>query len=196
MSYPRIDIAKSLGEIIVSSPFHPDMPKRARLIGGKWSGGDKAWRFDDRDAQRVRELLLDIYGWTESARTIDVQITARHSVEAYNEGIYAAGRQLARAMDRDSGALLGEGIIHVSGEPPTSGGSRKNWRTVIPQGCTLEIRDAFMPAVIHIDEYYWAVEYPSADADDHHRNERIEAIRREIAELALTPADLFPGGTE
>ena len=48
------------------------------------------------------------------------------------------GKPLAIATGRDSGAKPGEGVAFIEGSPK-SGGSAKNWYTIIPAGCVCEI---------------------------------------------------------
>src|SRR5690606_25910046 len=49
-------------QVIVSAPYHPDFPPRARKLGGKWDAYKKVWKFDYRDEDRVRNVLMDVYG--------------------------------------------------------------------------------------------------------------------------------------
>lgn len=62
-------------------------------------------------------------------------------VDSPCQGLYLAGREIARATSCDSGATLGPGVVLVQGDMPTSGGTRQEWRTIVPAGCVVEVRD-------------------------------------------------------
>ena len=57
-------------KISVASPYHPDLPRAARRMGGSWNGS--TWQFDPRDEQRVRKLYIEIYGTDGEAATEDL----------------------------------------------------------------------------------------------------------------------------
>lgn len=135
------------GKLSVQSPYHPDFPKRARKLGGKWDGGSKRWSFDARDEPRVRELCREIYGEDGSADAETCTIRVRYPTQGWADkgALYVAGRQVARAFGRDSGARLGEGVVLFEGDIG-SGGSRNNWATVCDKGTVFEVRDVPVPA--------------------------------------------------
>lgn len=54
------------GRLVVSSPYHPNFPARARGLGGDWDPERRVWLFDATDGDRVRRLCQEIYG-SESA---------------------------------------------------------------------------------------------------------------------------------
>lgn len=54
--------------------------------------------------------------------------------------IYLAGRVIAGARGRDSGVTIGNGVVLVSGEIK-SGGSVKNWLTVVKSESVFRILD-------------------------------------------------------
>lgn len=130
------------GKIKVSSPYHPEFPKAARRLGGKWDGASKTWRFDARDEERVRELCREVYGedGRADAPTVTIRATCVDHINTYDLSAYVAGRQVARAFDRDGGARLGDGMILISGGFGSSG-SRKNPTLTIDKGTIIEIRD-------------------------------------------------------
>jgi hypothetical protein len=72
----QIKIDQNATEIKITSDYHPELPERAKLLGGKWAGGQ--WVFDIRDRDRVAELYRDIYGCFDEAPelvTIRAKIT-------------------------------------------------------------------------------------------------------------------------
>jgi len=118
----QIDSSK----LSVKAPYHPDFPAKARSLGGKWD--NVMWNFDARDETRVRALCMEIYG-EDDASAADL-VTARVHVNKSwwecNKGLYFAGRCIAYATGRDSGARLGGGVVVLNGKF-SSGGSAKNW---------------------------------------------------------------------
>ena len=135
-----VTITNENNKLVVRSPYHPDFPHGAKRLGGRWVNG--AWSFDLRDADRVRELCRDIYGTDGdiSEPTVTLRASWPDGGQEYDGAVYVAGRQVARARDRDSGAALGDGIIVLAGGFG-SGGSRKNWTTDIQKSTVIEIRD-------------------------------------------------------
>jgi DNA repair protein RadC len=57
-----ISIVEQDGRIVVSTPYHPDFPARARFLGGEWSAARRVWVLDVRNDSRVRALCREIYG--------------------------------------------------------------------------------------------------------------------------------------
>lgn len=183
-----VSIAVTGTKVEVKTPYHPDFPREAKLLGGKWNNA--AWLFDSRDEDRVRELCRKIYGTDGTAADlVSVRLTAKTEIAALHSGIFAAGRCVARATGRDSGAKLGDGVILLSGRV-TSGGSMKNWRTYVIEGSVVEVRDVPRAAVADIDADDWAVEIVEAEDKTSvllAERERLLARLAEIdAELTIT----------
>lgn len=144
----KVNITRSGNEISVSSPFNPAFVRRAKYLGGKWNAETKVWTFDARDEEDVRALCLDIYGIDGSpVKLVDVRVTYNYSECSDRDAIYFCGREIARAWGRDSGAKLGNGVKLVKGKVH-SGGSVKNWATIIEKGTVLVIRDVPEPIAL------------------------------------------------
>jgi len=135
----------------VESPFHPEFPKHARNLGGRWDSSARAWYFDPRDEDSVRDLCLDCFG--DDGRgaefeTVDVQVWIRGSSE---QSFWFAGREIAKRPGRDWTVKLGEGVVLVEGEFKSRGGSAK-YPCVFAHGesALLEVRD--VPLVLALRE--------------------------------------------
>lgn len=138
-----IEVIRSEKNICVGSPYNPYLPSRAKKIGGKWNPTGKCWSFDIRDEARVEELYRSIYGQWDSevaADAVTVRVTVATDLSEWHSGIFFAGRQVARATGRDSGARLGDGVVILQGGFG-SGGSVKNWTTRCSEGTVFEIKD-------------------------------------------------------
>ena len=142
MNTRLISITRSGSDISVASPFHPAFVNRAKELGGKWDSTAKVWTFDARDEDDVRALCRAVYGTDGSPDTklVDLRITFKSGARAGQRAVYVCGREIARAWGRDSGAKLGEGVKLVEGRI-TSGGSSKNWATVVDAGSVFIVRD-------------------------------------------------------
>ena len=57
-----VSIVEQDGRLAVNSPYHPNFPARARLLGGDWDVARRVWIFDAREDDRVRSLCREIYG--------------------------------------------------------------------------------------------------------------------------------------
>jgi len=57
-----VSVVEHDGRIAVSSPYHPNFPARARLLGGDWDAARHVWVFDAGEDDRVRSLCREIYG--------------------------------------------------------------------------------------------------------------------------------------
>ena len=130
------------GKILVSTPYNPDLPARAKKLGGQWIALAKAWCFDGRLEADVAALYRGIYGeWPgEAVETVTVRAECPDGDRAEQTGIFVLGRCLARARGRDSGAVQGEGVVVRSGGF-RSGGSMKYWTTVAEEGTVVDIFD-------------------------------------------------------
>lgn len=138
-----IEITMNGAKLSVSSPYHPDMPERARALGGKWDAAAKVWTFDVRDEARVRQVVTDIYGTDGEVGSADL-VSIRVNLDKYSHPsreLYVAGRQVARRQYRDSAVRLGDGVIIIEGGFPSRGGSAKH--PALDEDChtILEVRD-------------------------------------------------------
>ena len=174
-------IERTEKQIQVTSPYHPSLPAKAKKLGGKWDGS--CWVFDIRDEDRVKDLYLKVYGeWENAVEAVTVKITAKDRISEWNAGIFFGPRQIARATGRDSGAKLGDGVICLQGKA-TSGGSVKNWTTVINEGSVFEIKD-FPKALLDNDNASWDVEMIDINKPD------TAALEAEKAALLLRLAEI------
>lgn len=135
-----VRIERQGNSVILSAPYHPDLPARARQLGGKFDGYTKSWTFDSRDEARVRALAREIYGTDgEASKTIAVRVHVDRFLDA--RSLWLFGREIARRPERDWAVRLGEGVVVISGGFPASGGSVKNPRLAAEPGTVLEVRD-------------------------------------------------------
>lgn len=115
--------------------YNRDLVSKCKDLGGKWDAEEKAWIFSDIIAEKVEELD-ELY----NSELINVEIKV-HDDDIYGcaDSVFFLGYQLAKATGRDSGASLGKGFALIEGEI-TSGGSAKNWLTIVRGGTVLRAK--------------------------------------------------------
>jgi DNA repair protein RadC len=101
-------IVEQDGRLAVSSPYHPNFPARARLLGGEWDATRRVWVFEAHEDDRVRSLCRDIYG-TDGADGMAPHASAvAYGRNELSEGAalphYFGHRQRLRERLVDSGA--------------------------------------------------------------------------------------------
>lgn len=175
-------------KVITTTPYDKNFIQAAKSLGGKWQAPN--WVFDRRDEERVREVCREIYGTDGTdgpGVTLRVTFEPHHSV--WRDAIRIAGREVARATSRDSGAKLGEGVVLLSGGF-ASAGSVKNWGTESKSdGATVLIRD--MPIVAAqriIEEHPAGVQ--AAQLEDEAPVSDKDALREERARLLARLAEI------
>lgn len=139
ISIIRINSDKPVVRVI--SPYNGAFVSAAHDLGGKWDSGLKCWDFDARDEERVRDLCRAVYGDDGVQRdTCTLRVEWINIGCADQDAIVVHGRPIARAVGRDSGAKLADGVVLLAGRFGSSG-SRKNWTTVVAAGTVVLVRD-------------------------------------------------------
>lgn len=124
-----IQITQSGTDLLVRTPHaNVNFNKRIKDMGGRWES--PAWRVDARNAALVRAALKRSYGGDGEGEPDTVSLQCHVEKDAWHGPVEVAGRVIARAFGRDSGAKLGEGVVRLSGTVK-SGGSMKNWETIV-----------------------------------------------------------------
>jgi hypothetical protein len=133
--------------ITIDTPYNPAFVERLRAVGAKWDPACKTWRTDARNIEAVRAAMRDAYGCDDRpAELVSVRVTLTTGLRAWCGPITLFGRTVASASGRDSGARVGDGVCFEEG-CPESGGSVKNWRTIIPAGSIFVVHDVPRAAI-------------------------------------------------
>lgn len=124
----------------VYTPYDPAFVSKIKLLGGRWNPAEKCWMVSDYAVDDVRRVMREVYGRDDQpvAETVDVQLVFDKDVDELRAPVALLGRIIASASGRDSGASVGADVLFVSGHP-TSGGSVKNWRTVVHEGSVVRL---------------------------------------------------------
>lgn len=132
----KIDIIDD--RAIITSPYNADFISAIKRIGGaSWDRARKVWSIPADTVEQAREIMRRVYGEDDRPNTqpnVSVRLTFGKEVYRIHEPIMIYGKTVASAYGRDSGARVGDDVAIVAGNP-TSGGSVKNWATIIPEGC-------------------------------------------------------------
>lgn len=133
-------ITRNADKANIYTPYNKDFVARIKVMGGRWDGSKKCWTVNAEIIDDVRKAMRKIYGRddTSNCETVSVQLTFGKTVYGPRESITLFGKTLASAFGRDSGARIGDDVIFLSGAP-RSGGSVKNWDTVIDAGCVVKL---------------------------------------------------------
>lgn len=120
----------------LSTPYNAEFVRRIRNVSGaKWDPTRIAWCIDAAAVDDARAIMRDVYGEDDqtSGKKVKVKLHFSQRTYAYHGSITIYGKTLSRASSRDSGARSGDDVSFVAGSPE-SGGSMKNWASVVPQG--------------------------------------------------------------
>lgn len=136
----KIDVVDNAAYI--TTPYNPEFVGRIKAMGGKWDASGKRWKVNAQSVDVVREAMLDVYGQNDLPGTEGELVTVVVTTQDYQYADHCAytlfGKTIATAWGRDSGARVGEDVAFIEGKPG-SGGSVKNWKTVIPSDSRFEI---------------------------------------------------------
>lgn len=106
---------------------------KCKKLGGKWDAEEKSWIFPkivENDVEELDALFND--------NIVDIEITAKEMVCRNTDAISIFGYTICRAFGRDSGAKLADNVSMVKGVI-NSGGSVKNWKTIINEGSVFRL---------------------------------------------------------
>lgn len=125
-------------KVYLQGEYTPELPAKAKRIGGRWNPSEKAWTFDPKDIERVKRLAKKVYGWEEeTGEKMDVQIRISNedkpdAIMAYDFDNFKgctesewriAGRLLASRKTKFSEVKLEENVVLVDGDFADRGGS-------------------------------------------------------------------------
>jgi len=146
-----IKITETNGTIHIETPYYSPFVKQIKAAGAKWNATKKTWDTDARNIETVREILRKIYGRDDRpTELVSIRVTTVRAWEEYLGPIEMFGRVIASAHNRDGGAKVGEGVCFEK-KKPTSGGSMKNWQTIIPDGAVFVVHD--VPKALALKKY-------------------------------------------
>ena len=177
------------GRASVFTPFNRDFVAAIRNVGGrKWDADDKCWTVPEEALPEVRKIMMGIYGETDLPGTcgsVTVKVTFKEEYSERRDDVIIFKKVIASARGRDSGARPGDDVTFLEGEP-TSGGSMKNWESVVPAGAVVLLR--------HVPLSVWEQdkdsEYYTAEIVDEGKDVKRKELEEEKARLLARIAEI------
>lgn len=133
-------IATADGKARIFTPYNAEFVSRIKLLGGRWDAANRCWAVPEEAVEEVRAAMRQIYGRDDRpvTDTADAILRFDRDISECRASITLLGRTIARAYGRDSGAKVGEDVLFLEGVP-RSGGSVRNWYTIIPAGSVVKV---------------------------------------------------------
>jgi hypothetical protein len=128
-------------KIIVHMEYFPEAVSKIKRLGKvTWESAMKGWLVDKNFEDDAKDILTEYYGTDGSFRpkTVSIEITAIEEIETLKKPVLFAGKVIAAAYSRDSGASLGECVAQQSGKI-NSAGSAANWKTTVEEGSCFKV---------------------------------------------------------
>ena len=177
------------GRASVFTPFNHDFVNAIRNVGGrKWDSENKCWTVPEEALTQVRQIMMDVYGETDLPNTcgsVTVKVAFKEEYSERRDDVVIFKKVIASARGRDSGARPGDDVTFLEGEP-TSGGSMKNWESVVPAGAVVLLR--------HVPLSVWEQdkdsEYYTAEIVDEGKDVKRKELEEEKARLLARIAEI------
>ena len=123
-----------------------------------WDSSEKCWVIPVDAVDACRDIMRGVYGRCDiqdidSIKTVKLKLTFNEDFETLHSDVILFGKTLCHACGRDSGGKPGEDVVYLNGEP-SSGGSVKNWCSVVPKGAVVMLSN--------VPEKFWR-EYIQSD---------------------------------
>lgn len=174
------------GQMMVCSDYSAEFVKGAKRLNGQWNG--EAWVFDERDKDRVNELLFNVYGQNElqTDDTVEVQVSL-DALGKIEKALELFGRVLAVRFNRDQPVKLHPSVILLQGNFPKRGGSMNYPRLAPEQGTVLLVRDVPNSLYLKAKEQFAAGISLTETAQ---KKESMEALKEEKERLLQRLAEI------
>lgn len=124
----------------VIAPYHKDFPAKMRELKGVWDKPNQCWWVHTSRVTEVRKIMRDIFGTDDiqGADFVDLNVTFHQQEGAYRKDYTLYGKVLSHATSLTSGGICGTDVIYLE-KRPESGGSIKNWCSVVPEGAVIRL---------------------------------------------------------
>lgn len=184
-----VTITKDNVAVTAQTPYHPEFVAAARALHGAFDRESGRWVFDVRDARRVAELCMNVFGTDgRIAEMFTIRFRLTRDLcraNSWVSEVWAFGRCVVRRRNRDSAVELGPGVFLHDGEFDSWGGSRANPRLDVDRDVVMEIRD--VPILHpHLDEFsrhVTVVETTMPGLDRAALAVELEALKARMAEI-------------
>ena len=179
------------GRAKVFTPFNRDFVAAIKNVGGrKWDADNKCWTVPEESLSQVRQIMMDVYGETDlpdAGGSVTVKVTFKEEYSERRDDVIIFKKVIASARGRDSGARPGDDVTFLEGKP-TSGGSMKNWESVVPAGCVVLLRH--VPLSVWEQDKDSDSEYYTAEIIDEGKDVKRKELEEEKARLLARIAEI------
>lgn len=188
-----IVLKSSEGRTEIYTPYNPDFVSEIKRIGGaRWNSTNKCWTVPEAMTDAVREIIKSVYGYTDqenAAEMVSVIVRFKSDVYKTHESYKMFDKVLSRAWSRDSGAIAGDDVIYLEGKPK-SGGSKKNWGSIVPEGSVVKItnipKSVYESKIQDLEKagkYYYTIELEGTKIDREALLEEKEKLLARLKEI-------------
>jgi len=171
-------------KILVCIEYFPEAISLIKKLGKvSWDSSKKGWIVDSDFESEVKNILVDFYGSDGSfiPKTINIELTANNDIDMLKQPVRFAGKVVASAYSRDSGAKTGENVALIEGNI-NSGGSANNWKTSIEKGSRFKLMNVNEQLLKHTEKNlfnYKIIELKNVDTLSRLRNISDEELLQE-----------------
>lgn len=140
----KIAVKIENGRALLKTPYNAEFVVAIKGIGGaRWNAECRAWEIPEEALPQARDLMTRIYGESDipsGGKRMSLKLTFLKDFSASHGPVTIFGKTVASAHGRDTGARVGDDVAFLEGAPE-SGGSVKNWRSVVPEGSVVVLHD-------------------------------------------------------
>lgn len=168
----------------IFTPYNAEFVKRVKqLSGARWNGADKCWQVSAAAEDAIREIMREIYGRDDRpTETVTVRIRIPQEKIEWTGPVVIWGKTLSSASGRDSGARTGASVSLVTGSI-NSGGSVKNWKSIIESGAEFIIESVPATSVEIVPEWIEIISITRDGIDLEALHTEKEKLLARIAEI-------------
>lgn len=126
----------------IYTPYNRKFIEQIKRIDSKWNAEEKCWTVKEDAIDVVRQIMMDVYGETDEVaiETVNIKVKVVEECSIRKAEVMFLGKTLSRAFGRDTGAKVGEDVYYLEGGC-TSGGSMRNWTSIVKKGSVIELRN-------------------------------------------------------
>lgn len=133
-------VEASAGSARIFTPYDKRFVSSMKRMGGSWNKEGRYWEISFRMLEQARQAMREIFGTDDLGNRELVTVTLRfQDTKGTFRGDHVMyGKVLSHATAWNSGGTAGSDVTYQE-SAPESGGSSKNWCSVVPKGAVVEL---------------------------------------------------------
>ncbi len=127
--------------LLVNIEYCSQAIRKIKNLGqATWDKTMKGWLVSKAYEVELKDILLEYYGTDGSFadKRVNIELITNQDIKMSQKPVLFAGKALAQAFNRDSGARVGQNVALIEGNI-NSGGSSKNWETIVEKGSRFKL---------------------------------------------------------